>query len=41
MLRISGLVKAHPEIAECDLNPVIAYPDSYAVVDARMIMAEA
>ncbi len=40
MLRISGLVQAHPEITEFDLNPVIAYPDGYAVVDARMILAE-
>ena len=40
MLRISRLVQGHPEITEFDLNPVIAYPDGYAVVDARMIMAE-
>ena len=39
MLRISALVQSHPEITELDLNPVIAYPDGYAVVDARIIMA--
>ncbi|MEE4377631.1 MAG: acetate--CoA ligase family protein [Candidatus Competibacteraceae bacterium] len=29
----------HPELAELDLNPVLAYPSGYAIVDARMILA--
>ena len=36
VLRLSALVDAHPEIAEVDLNPVIATPDAATVVDARM-----
>lgn len=40
MLRVSGLARAHPEIAELDLNPVIAHPEGYTVVDARVIMSE-
>ncbi|WP_207061168.1 acetate--CoA ligase family protein [Motiliproteus sp. SC1-56] len=38
LLNISAIVEAHPEIAELDLNPVIAYNDGYAVVDARVIV---
>jgi acetyltransferase len=39
MLRLSDLALAHPEIIEIDLNPVIARPDGYEIVDARMILA--
>lgn len=38
LLKISSIVDAHHEIAELDLNPVIAYHDGYAVVDARVIV---
>lgn len=38
LLKVSAIVDAHPEIAELDLNPVIAYDDGYAVVDARVIV---
>ena len=38
ILKVAGIVEAHPEIAEIDLNPLMAYPDGYAVVDARMIL---
>jgi len=38
VLKVSAIVDAHPEIAELDLNPVIAYDDGYAVVDARVIV---
>ena len=38
ILKVASLVEAHPEIAEIDLNPLMAYPDGYAVVDARMIL---
>ena len=40
LLKISSIVEAHPEIAELDLNPVIAYSDGYAVVDARVIVEQ-
>jgi acetate---CoA ligase (ADP-forming) len=39
MLRLSTLALTHPEIAEIDLNPVIARADGYEIVDARMILA--
>jgi acetyltransferase len=39
--KVSSLVQAHPEIAEVDLNPVIARDDGYDVVDARMILRSA
>lgn len=38
LVKVSGIVAAHPEISELDLNPVIAYSDGYAVVDARVIV---
>lgn len=39
MVRLSDIATAHPEIAEIDLNPVIAHDEGYAVVDARMLLA--
>jgi acetate---CoA ligase (ADP-forming) len=36
VLRVSALVDAHHEVAELDLNPVIAGPDAATVVDARL-----
>ena len=38
ILKVAALVEAHPEIAEIDLNPLMAYLDGYAVVDARVIL---
>lgn len=38
MLRISAVCLAHPEIVELDLNPILAFSDGYALVDARMIL---
>jgi len=40
LLRVSAFAAAHPEIAEIDLNPVIARGSGYSIVDARMILAE-
>jgi acetyltransferase len=40
LLSVSRIVETYPQIAELDLNPVIAYPDGYAVVDARIIVKE-
>ncbi|WP_374683452.1 acetate--CoA ligase family protein [Accumulibacter sp.] len=39
LLKVSSLVEAYPELIELDLNPVIARPDGYAVVDARIIVS--
>ncbi len=36
LLRVSELVEAHPEIAEMDLNPVLALAEGVVVVDARI-----
>lgn len=37
LLKVSSIVSAYPQLSELDLNPVIAYPDGLAVVDARII----
>lgn len=37
LLSVSSIISAYPQLSELDLNPVIAYPDGYAVVDARII----
>lgn len=36
LLRLSALVEAHAEVAELDLNPLVASPDGVVVVDARV-----
>jgi acetate---CoA ligase (ADP-forming) len=36
LLRVGALVEAHPEVAELDLNPVIALTEGVMVVDARV-----
>jgi acetyl coenzyme A synthetase (ADP forming)-like protein len=41
LLRVSALVEAHPEIAELDLNPLVAYPDGATILDARIRVEEA
>ena len=38
MLAVSDICVAHPDIAELDLNPVMAYPDGLAVLDARILL---
>lgn len=40
LVRVSAMVRAHPEIAELDCNPVIARPDGAVVVDARIRLHE-
>jgi acetyltransferase len=39
MLKVSALATAHPEIAEIDLNPVIAHASGYTIADTRMILS--
>jgi acyl-CoA synthetase (NDP forming) len=34
----SKMLIENPEIKELDMNPVLAYPDSARIVDARIIM---
>jgi acetyltransferase len=41
LLKVSSIVTAYPQLSELDLNPVIAYPSGYAVVDARVITNQA
>ena len=36
LMGVSALVEAHPEIAELDLNPVVASPDGALIVDAQV-----
>jgi acyl-CoA synthetase (NDP forming) len=36
LLRLSRLAVDHPDIAEVDLNPIIARPDGVVAVDARI-----
>ena len=36
LMRLSALVEAHPEIAELDLNPLLASPKGAAILDARV-----
>jgi acetate---CoA ligase (ADP-forming) len=38
LLRVSELVTAHPEIAELDLNPVLALPSELDVLDVRILL---
>jgi len=39
-IKISRLLYARPEVHEVDLNPVILYPEGFAVVDARLILGD-
>jgi acyl-CoA synthetase (NDP forming) len=41
LLRVSRLADDLPEVAELDLNPVIARPDGVFAVDARIRLAPA
>jgi len=36
LLRVSAMVESHPEIAELDLNPLVASPAGAVIVDARV-----
>ena len=41
LLGLSALMLAAPDVAELDLNPVIAYPDRILAVDARVVLTPA
>ena len=41
LVRVAALADAHPELAELDLNPLVAGPDGAVAVDARVRLAEA
>jgi len=36
LLRLSAMVERHPQIAELDANPLVAYPGGAVIVDARV-----
>lgn len=37
LLDLARLMEEHPDIVTIDINPLISYPEGYAVVDARII----
>ena len=39
LLRVSAIAEAHPDIAEIDLNPVVAHRNGTSIVDARVILS--
>ncbi|GAA4321401.1 acetate--CoA ligase [Pigmentiphaga soli] len=41
LVKVSEIAMAHPEIAEIDLNPIIAHAGGCSVVDARVILQAA
>jgi acyl-CoA synthetase (NDP forming) len=40
LLSVSALCQAHPQIAELDLNPVIAHARGHTIVDARILLQD-
>ena len=36
LVRLGQMAMAHPEIAELDINPLLAFPDGAIAVDARV-----
>jgi acyl-CoA synthetase (NDP forming) len=40
LLKVSAFIEQHPEVAELDLNPVLAYRDGAIAVDARVVLQD-
>jgi len=40
ILQVSDFAAQRPDVAELDLNPVIAYPDGAVAVDARIVLTD-
>ncbi|MEE9285990.1 MAG: acetate--CoA ligase family protein, partial [Dehalococcoidia bacterium] len=40
ILKLSEFVEGHPVIKELDMNPVFAYKDGIAAVDARIVLED-
>ncbi len=40
LLRLSALATGLPQLVECDINPLLAFPDGVVAVDARLRLAE-
>ena len=38
LVKLSEFAAAHPEVREMDLNPIVAYPNGVAVLDARVLL---
>ncbi len=38
IVNLSDFIEKHPEIRELDLNPILAYKDGIAAVDARIVL---
>ncbi|MBU7042604.1 MAG: acetate--CoA ligase family protein [Theionarchaea archaeon] len=38
MLKVSHMVRDHPQIRELDLNPIIVYEQGLSVIDARIVL---
>lgn len=40
LIEVSDIIESYPQIAEMDLNPVIAHQDGLSLVDARIILKD-
>ena len=38
LVAVSEICRAHPEIVELDLNPVVAGPNGLSILDARVLV---
>jgi acyl-CoA synthetase (NDP forming) len=40
LMQLSSFAEGHPDVAELDLNPILAYGDGAIAVDARIVLVE-
>ena len=40
LMQLSSFAESYPEVAELDLNPILAYGDGAVAVDARIVLTE-